>query len=131
MNDYKATAHLTRDPELKVFGTTTVTKFGIAVNNPYKKDDVSFFECECFNKTAEFVSKYFTKGKAILIESARLQQQRWETDNKEKRSKVVIIVDKVDFLGSKGDSTPAAQTVEKGGDFFPIDDDMDSDQLPF
>ena len=101
--------HLVRDPELKYSGLgTAVCSFSIAVNRSVKRGgnlekEVSYFDCVCFNKTAENVSQYLSKGKAALVEG-ELVQNRWETSEGQKRSKIEINAYKVLFLSGKGES---------------------------
>lgn len=96
--------NLVRDPELKFtpFGTH-ICEFGIAVNEKRKDnagekhEEVSYFDVTCFGKTAEVAGQYLVKGKPVALEG-KLQQQRWENKDGQKRSKVVIIVNRLHFL---------------------------------
>ena len=90
--------NLTRDPELKQVGETQLCKFTIAMNHRTKdKEEVCFIDAITWGKSAEFVSKYFTKGKSILVEG-RLKQESWEKDGKQ-QTKHVISAEKVSFIG--------------------------------
>ena len=88
-------------------GGTAILNFSIAVNRSVKKgdkweDEASFFDCTLFSKfskTAENLSKYLDKGKQVSI-IGELVQNRWEKDG-QKHSKVEIIVNKLQLLGSK------------------------------
>jgi single-strand DNA-binding protein len=87
-------------------GGTAILKFSIAVNRSVKKgdkweDEASFFDCSYFGKMAESVNKYLEKGKQVSI-VGELVQNRWENDG-QKHSKVEIIVNKLQLLGSKDD----------------------------
>lgn len=95
MNTVQLIGRLTRDPEAKDVNGKQVTSFSIAVNAG--KDKAFFFDCEAWEKTAEFVAKHFTKGKLIAVEG-RLIQERWEKDG-QKHSRVKIGVGKVHFCG--------------------------------
>ena len=96
---------LTRDPEMAYSQSgTPIAKFSIAVNG-MKDDDVSFFDCVSFKKTAELVSQYLTKGARVGIDG-KLQQNRWEDKDGNKRSKIEIIVNTVQFLSSKNEDKP-------------------------
>lgn len=102
LNCVSLIGNLTRDPEL----TSTTTgklkvNFSIAVNG-YKQDDVSFFNCEAWGATAEFISKYITKGNKVGVKG-RLQQQRWQKDNKNFQ-RVVVVVEQVQSLSKKKDN---------------------------
>ncbi len=107
----------TRDAELKYLPSGgAVAEFGIAVNNPFKKnDEAMFLDCTLFGKAAESVSQYIQKGKPVLV-SGRLVQERWEKDG-QKRSKFKVVANDVVLLGSKpkqDEQQPEPATV--GGD---------------
>lgn len=96
---------LVREAELKYASSgTAILNFSIAVNRSVKKgdkweDEASFFDCTFFGKMAESVKKYLEKGKQVSI-IGELVQNRWEKDG-EKRSRVGIIVNKLQLLGGK------------------------------
>ena len=95
---------LTRDPETRFTPSgTAVTGFSLAVNRRYKvnnevKEEVSFFDIVVFGKMGETCAEYLSKGRPVLVEG-RLKQRSWETDGV-KRSKVEVVADNVQFLGS-------------------------------
>ena len=103
MNQEIITGNLTADPELRYSNSgMAICNFSIAYNH-YKKDkddEVSFFNCVAFNKTAETIAQHFKKGGKILIHG-ELKQSRWTTDDGQKRSKVEIIVQRFEFMGAK------------------------------
>lgn len=98
--------NLTRDPELRYTPKgTAVAGFGVAINRTWldesgqKREEVDFFDCEAWGKTGEFVGKFFTKGKPILI-TGRLKLDQWDDKQSgQKRSKVKVVVERVDFCG--------------------------------
>lgn len=108
--------NLTRDPELRVTPKgTAICQFGLAVNRQFKddagqkRDEVTFIDCEAWSKTAELVAKYLIKGSPAMIEG-RLKLDQWEDKQSgQKRSKLKVVVDNVQFLGTKGDSASAAE----------------------
>lgn len=96
--------NLTQEPELKAVGETNVCKFSIAVNKKYRSkstgemvEEVSFFDIECWAKQAENSNKYLHKGSAVLIEG-ELKQSRWVTDSGDKRSRVLVSAQRVQFM---------------------------------
>ena len=101
--------HLTRDPELRYTpGNAPVVNFGLAVNRKWKdrstgeqKEEVAFVDCACFGRTAEVVNQYMAKGRPLFVEG-RLKFSQWETDDGQKRSKLSVVAEAVQFLGSKG-----------------------------
>ena len=64
-NSVILTGRITKDLELKPAGQTQVTNFSMAVDNPFKKDDASFFDIVAFGKTAELLNNYCGKGSKI------------------------------------------------------------------
>ncbi len=95
--------NLVRDPEIRYLPSgLSVTSFGIAVNSRYKqnnelKEEVSFFDIVVFGKLGENCAEYLSKGRSVLVEG-RLRQRRWEADG-QKRSKIEVVADGVQFLG--------------------------------
>lgn len=100
--------NLTRDVELKYTQSNmAVGNFGIAVNHRYKtasgelKEDVMFVDCEAWGKTAEALSKFFTKGRPIFLEG-RLKLDTWQDKNDgSKRSKHKVVIENFHFVDSK------------------------------
>lgn len=109
---------LTKDPELKTTQSgVTMCRFSIAVDRAYSKGQekqTDFFDITAWRQTAEFVSKYFSKGKCILIEG-KLQNNNYTDQNGVKQYRNAIIADSVAFCGDKsgnqqnGQAPPAQQ----------------------
>ena len=100
MNKVILSGNLTRDVELKVSQQNKAfARTGIAVNRPFSKDAVDFFNIVAFGKTAEFLCKWFTKGSKVLLEG-RLQTNSYEKDGV-KHNAVDVIVDNLEFADSK------------------------------
>lgn len=139
---------LTRDPELRrTQNGTPVAGFALAVDRDYKNADgtkeTDFIEVVAWRTTAEFVSKYFTKGRMAVVEG-RLQIRDWTDKDGNKRRSAEVVADSVYFGDSKkeGESSggsyggapvggykAAGKAVDvEAGDFAEIDDDGD---LPF
>ncbi|WP_105967231.1 single-stranded DNA-binding protein [Staphylococcus chromogenes] len=130
-NSVILTGRITKDLELKPAGQTQVTNFSIAVDNPFKKDDASFFDIVAFGKTAELLNNYCGKGSKILIEG-NLKQDRFQDKEGNNRSVVRVIANRVEFLDSKGQSNsqPKQQQGQAQDNPFENSDDEFSD-LPF
>jgi single-strand DNA-binding protein len=101
--------NLTRDPAVKFLADSkAVCEFGVATNRRWKtasgedKEEVCFVDCTAFGKTAEIIGEHFTKGKAILVDG-RLKFDQWEGKDGSKRSKLTVVVDSFQFVGSKDD----------------------------
>lgn len=140
MNKVILMGRLTRDPETRTTtGGTSVCSFSIAVDRSYVKQgeerQADFFNCVAWNKTGEFVSKYFTKGNKILLEG-ELQNNNYEDNNGVKHYSVNVNVGKVYFVESKnggsggGNNTNTSKQQENTGGFAPLDD-QDDQELPF
>lgn len=116
--------NLTRDVELKRLATgTTVGSFGLAVNRRTKdREEVTFVDCEAWDKTAENMAKYLQKGRAVLVEG-RLKLDSWEDRaSGQKRTKLKVVVDTFQFVDSKKEAEPAPQISPSGPGPSPEDD---------
>lgn len=108
------TARLTRDPEIKVFGSGSVAKFGVAYNFGYgDKKRVSYLDCESWDeKRIEFIQKFLKKGSRVTL-NGRLEQDTWERDGV-KQSKHILKIDGVYFADSlKSNDNETGQTKTK------------------
>lgn len=108
------TGRITKDLELKQAGQTQVTNFSMAVDNPFKKDDTSFFDIVAFGKTAELLNNYCGKGSKILIEG-NLKQDRFQDKEGNNRSVVRVIANRIEFLDSKGSNQQNGQPQQQRG----------------
>lgn len=133
------TGRITKDLELKQAGQTQVTNFSLAVDNPFKKDDTSFFDIVAFGKTAELLNNYCGKGSKILIEG-NLKQDRFQDKEGNNRSVVRVIANRIEFLDSKGSNQQNGQPQQQrgqaptGNNPFSNDNsvnDIDDETLPF
>jgi len=101
--------NLTRDPELRVTPKgTAICQFGLAVNRQFKdesgqtRDETTFVDIEAWGKQGELVAKYLTKGSPAMVEG-RLKFDQWEDkQTQQKRSKLKVVLDNVQFLSSRG-----------------------------
>lgn len=94
----------TRDTELRYTPSgTAVADVGIAINKRVKKndewiDEVTFLDVTCWARTAEIAGEYVKKGKQIMIEG-ELRVDKWESNEGEKRSRLVIVARQLKLLG--------------------------------
>lgn len=117
MNRCYVSGNLTKDGELRTTqGGTEILTFGIAVNDR-KRDPNSgewvevpnFFDCVVFGKRADSLSRILHKGMKCCIEG-KLRWSQWNDKSGQKRSKVEIVVDEVEFLsGSKAQNQAQSQ----------------------
>ncbi|MBE9439709.1 single-stranded DNA-binding protein [Staphylococcus epidermidis] len=108
------TGRITKDLELKQAGQTQVTNFSLAVDNPFKRDDTSFFDIASFGKTAQLLNDYCGKGSKILIEG-NLKQDRFQDKEGNNRSVVRVIANRIEFLDSKGSNNQNNQPQQQQG----------------
>ncbi len=143
--------NLTRDPELRYTPKgMAIAQIGIAVNRVWtneageKKEEVTFIDVDVFGRTAENVGQYMRKGRPILIEG-RLKLDQWDDKQTgQKKSKLKVIADTVQFLGSptggggEGGAAPSgprpqrpAPTTPPAGEPLEGDGPPESDDVPF
>lgn len=142
MNKVILSGNLTRDPELRYTPNGKAnTRVGIAVRRIFAtknpdgtQTDVDFFNLVAWDKTAEFIQRYFAKGSRLIVEG-RLQTYNYEGKDGTKKSGVDIIVDNVEFADSKRVGSGNSD----GGSFYdkkdsgsknynpPPDDDFDGE----
>ena len=121
LNHITIMGRLTRDPELRRTGSgIAVTSFTVAVDRDYKtggEKEVDFIDCVAWRQTGEFVSKYFTKGRMIVV-SGRLQIRSWTDNDGNKRRTAEVVTDNCYFGDSK--NAGAATTPSPAGDYAEI-----------
>lgn len=108
LNHIFCMGRLTADPEMRhTTQGTAVATFTLAVDRDYQQGgsekQTDFITCVAWRQTAEFVSKYFAKGRMAIV-SGRLQGRRWETDKGDKRICWEVVADRVYFGDSKKES---------------------------
>jgi single-strand DNA-binding protein len=121
LNKVMLIGNLTRDPELKYTpGNQAVCELGIAVNRKYRtkdneeREEVTFVDCEAWGKQAEVIKQYMAKGRPIFIEG-RLKLDTWEDKEGGKRSKMRVVVENFQFLGSGGGGGGERFVSDEGG----------------
>ena len=149
LNHITLMGRLVSDPELRRTGTgIAVASFRIAVDRDFTPKDggerkADFINCVAWRQTGEFISKYFSKGRMIVVDG-RLEMRDWTDKEGNKRTTAEVIVDNAYFGDSKRDSdnggsytAPAAPAyggytapaATPASDFAMLDDD--DAQLPF
>lgn len=107
LNHITIMGRLTRDPELKMTPDgTSVTRFSLAVERDFKDKEtgeraVDFIECVAWRQTAEFVSRFFTKGSLTAV-SGRLQIREYTDKDNNKRRAAEVVAENIYFGESKG-----------------------------
>lgn len=134
---------MTADPELKQTPNGVyVCQFSIAINRKYQKDKeqqtADFINCVAWRNTAEFISKYFSKGSSICV-TGSIQTRSWTDQQDNKRYATEVVIDEALFVDGKNsaqqaetntptDYIPEAYTSPQAANFEEIQED---DDLPF
>lgn len=138
--------NITRDPELRSTPSgAQVCSFSVAVNRNYKdssganQESVSFIDCTAWGRAGEIIAQYAKKGSGILV-SGRLEQRSWEDKEGQKRSRVEIVVEDFNFVGSNAGegggnyssskSSSAADSQDVAPDDI-SDEPIDLSEIPF
>ncbi|MGN0136537.1 single-stranded DNA-binding protein [Anaerotignum sp.] len=149
MNKVILIGRLVRDPEVRYSQGAeplAVARYTLAVDRPMKKNgekEADFIGCVAFGKLGEFAEKYLKKGQQIAI-AGRLQVRSWDDNEGKKRWTTEVIVGEHYFCGTKekaaaapaptdGQAAPAptdGQAAPAEG-FYPIDERLEDDDLPF
>ncbi|HAX35933.1 MAG TPA: single-stranded DNA-binding protein [Tyzzerella sp.] len=139
MNKVILMGRLTRDPEVRYSQGSepvAVARYTLAVNRRFKRKDepeADFIPCVAFGKIGEFAEKYFRKGQLVGV-IGRLQVRSWEDKEGKKHWTTEVIIEEPHFAESKKNSNAAAP--KEGGQapadgFYPIDESVEDDDLPF
>ncbi|MDZ4654285.1 MAG: single-stranded DNA-binding protein [Coriobacteriia bacterium] len=135
INRVVITGNLTRDPELRSTSSgMSILKLGVAVNDRRKnqqtgewEDIPNFVDVTIFGARGEALSRFLSKGSKVAIEG-KLRWSQWENPQGEKRSKLEVVADEVEFLSSRdggsgggysAPSTPASD-VDGSGEEIPF-----------
>jgi single-strand DNA-binding protein len=128
--------NLTRDPELRSTQSgQAIAKFGMAINRKFtasgeQREETCFVDLTAWGRQAEVIHQYSAKGRALLVEG-RLQFSTWESKEGKKRSKLEVIVENFQFVGSReggGDEKPAKESVSAERDEA---QSREEDSIPF
>jgi single-strand DNA-binding protein len=115
LNEIRLIGRLTKDPVSKTIPSgTQLATFGLATSHKYKdqtgvaKEDTVFVDITCWGKLAELASKYLKKGRQVFI-GGRLRYETWEDKQAgQKRSKLTVVADNIQFLDAKKDEMPTS-----------------------
>ena len=135
INRVVITGNLTRDPELRATQSgMSVLKMGVAVNDRRKnqqtgewEDAPNFLDVVVFGTRAESLTRFLSKGSKVAIEG-KLRWSQWETPEGDKRSKVEIVADDIEFMSSRGEGGGGYQAPSAPS--APVDS-VSEDDIPF
>ena len=139
MNKVIFMGRIVNDLELKTTPNgTSVCSFRLAVDRNYQKKGeekvTDFFNIVCWRATAEFVTRYFSKGRMILVEG-ELQTRKYDDKNGQPQTWYEVMADKVFFTGEKsGENSPAQSSGNDNSATAPTSNDFEnaaSDDYPF
>ena len=147
MNKVILMGRLARDPEVRYSQGATplaVARFSLAVNRRFKREgepDADCIGCVAFGKQAEFIEKFFKKGQMVSI-VGRLQVRSWDDTNGSKRWSTDVVVEETYFAESKSSfegrgaaqndfAMPKQSAPSQAEGFYPIDESIEDDDLPF
>jgi single-strand DNA-binding protein len=141
MNSVSIVGRLTKDPDVRYTdGGTSIARFTVAVDRRFKKEgeeSADFIGCIAFGKTAEFIEKYFGKGKKIGL-TGRIQTGHYTNKDGKEVYTTDVIAEAVEFVESKGVGDSNSQSKPQGrpapadaNGFVNIPDNVDDAGLPF
>lgn len=118
INRVNISGNLTRDPDLRATASgSQVLSLGVAVNDRAKnpqtgewEDRPNFVDCVVFGKRAESLANLLSKGMKVAIEG-KLRYSSWETKEGQKRSKLEVVVDEIEFFTQRKPQNPPVQSV--------------------
>lgn len=101
MNKVILIGRLTKDPELRFAAGsgTAVSRFTVAVNRQFKKDETDFINCVAFGKTGETITQYLTKGRQIAV-TGSIRTGSYDAQDGTKRYTTDVAVESFEFIGS-------------------------------
>lgn len=134
VNRVNISGNLTRDPDLRATaGGSQVLSFGVAVNDRAKnpqtgewEDRPNFVDCVVFGKRAESLNNLLSKGMKVAIEG-KLRYSSWETKDGQKRSKLEVVVDEVEFFAQRKQQNPPVQNITEQD----VDNGLYDESIPF
>lgn len=138
MNKVILMGRLVRDPEVRYSQGAeplAVARYTLAVDRPMNKNgekEADFIGCVAFGKLGEFAEKHLKKGMKIAIEG-RLQVRSWDDKDGKKRGTTEVVISSHEFCEKKEESgaAPAAGQAAHSDGFYPIDERLEDDDLPF
>jgi single-strand DNA-binding protein len=131
--------NLTRDPELRYTPSgASVCTFGLAVNRRFKtkqgdnRDETLFVDVTTWAKQAELCSQYLSKGRPVFVEG-RLRLESWTGNDGQKRSKMGVVAQNIQFLGGPGGGAAATEAPAEPGaaEEPPAEPGPTNDEIPF
>lgn len=122
------------DPELNFQANSgmAICRFRLAVTRPFKKDETDFINCIAFNKRAEAIAQYLTKGRQLAV-TGSIRTGSYDAKDGTKRYTTDIVVDSFEFIG-QGNNNNQGNTPQNNFGGMNFEDDMtpvDDGDMPF
>ena len=137
MNRIVLKGRLVADPELRVTQSNiSHARFKLAVDKYTGKDgekSADFIDCDAWRGTADFISKYFSKGQEILIEGA-LHNNNYEKSDGTKVYGYIVTAERAEFCGAKGSNSSSSETPNNSnslGDLSGFEEILSDGDIPF
>lgn len=139
MNKVTLMGRLVRDPEVKYSQGSTpvaIARYTLAVPKRFKKQgepEADFINCIALGKNGEFAEKWLKKGQMFAV-VGRIQTRSWDGKDGKKCYATEVVVEEHYFAGSKSEAGQASTKPASMGDneeFYPMDESLDDDPLPF
>lgn len=129
-NSVHLMGRLTANPEVRKAGESSVCNFTVALNRMTKKEhpESDYVDCVAWNTSADFISKYFSKGDRIGIEGS-LRTRTYEDKNGNNRKATEVFVERATFIEKKSGGAAKPETARKPAP--EVYDDDDDEDLPF
>ena len=127
MNKVILIGRLTKDPELRFTAGSgmAVSRFTVAVNRQFKKDETDFINCVAFGKTAETISQYLTKSRQIAVIGS-IRTGSYDAQDGTKRYTTDVAVESFEFIGNNGQANTQGNSSDDAfgayDDITPVDD---------
>lgn len=130
LNHITIMGRLTKDPELRRTNSgKAVTSFTVACDRDMDRGVADFFDCVAWSGTAEFVSKYFTKGQLCVVEG-RMQFRDWTDKNGNNRRSAELVVNNIYFASKREDNNNSFVAPKEPANNYAVINDDDG-ELPF
>lgn len=136
MNKVILMGRLTRDPEVRYSQGAeplAVARYSLAVNKRFKRQgepDADFIPCVAFGRQGEFAERHFRKGQMVSV-VGRLQVRNWEDGEGRKRVTTEVVVEEQYFAENKNKSEEKNLSEAVNSHLYPIDDNVEDEDLPF
>lgn len=142
MNKVILMGRLVSNPEVRYSQgaePVAVARYTLAVNRRFKRQgepEADFIKCIAFGKAGEFAEKYFKKGQLVSV-IGRIQVRSWDDNEGKKRWSTEVVIEEQYFAESKKDgegqkdAAGEKQTAPAKEGFYPVDESIEDDELPF